>query len=244
MAVVALAFLQGVAWGCSEVIQVKLGGICSVAGAPPPPPPNARLDVWPCLALTSGSALLLVSPLAALLVHRKIKNADVQLIALGVWLGSAVLLLSVGVVSPESFGSSDSASSGESAISGGSVSSTGVGGDHAVVVEVVAWVGIVINASCLAVLRPLLAILTADQVLPECRNTDPTYRSVRRPGLSTRRDSCSPAGGLLSTPAYTDHIFVFDSPSFGCFSFVLVVCLRKGVTVLVGRGELGRIADS
>ncbi|KAJ1473188.1 hypothetical protein T484DRAFT_1913524 [Baffinella frigidus] len=164
VAVVALAFLQGVAWGCSEVIQVKLGGICSVAGAPPPPPPNARLDVWPCLALTSGSALLLVSPLAALLVHRKIKNADVQLIALGVWLGSAVLLLSVGVVSPESFGSSDSASSGESAISGGSVSSTGVGGDHAVVVEVVAWVGIVINASCLAVLRPLLAILTADQV--------------------------------------------------------------------------------
>ena len=109
---VALAFVQGVAWGCSEAIQVKLGGVCSMAGDPPPH--ATRLDDFPCLALTSGTALLLVAPVAALLVNLKIKNADVQLIALGVWLGSAVLLLSVGWASPESFVPGDSTNSGAS----------------------------------------------------------------------------------------------------------------------------------
>ena len=94
---VVLAFVEGVAWGCSEAIQVKLGGVCSTA------PDATRLDDFPCLALTSGTALLLVAPVAALLVNRKIKNADVQLMALGVWLASAVLLLAVGWASPESF---------------------------------------------------------------------------------------------------------------------------------------------
>jgi hypothetical protein len=72
-------FLQGVAWGTFGEAQAKLEGVCSPPDATKTP---SRLDVWPCLAITSGAAHFLCAPFAAVLVQRKIKNADVQMIAL------------------------------------------------------------------------------------------------------------------------------------------------------------------
>jgi hypothetical protein len=142
-------FLQGVAWGTFGEAQAKLEGVCSPPDATKTP---SRLDVWPCLAITSGAAHFLCAPFAAVLVQRKIRNADVQMIALATGIVGSVLLLTAGITAPPA----DSAPGEDSYITSISVSRP--------FGYALSWMGVIVTAASAAMLHPLLAILTADQV--------------------------------------------------------------------------------